>query len=133
MNFLMAAWEGLFEWTWKTSGRASVLILLMLLLQRLLGRRLTAGSRYAFSFLVLIALLLPIAPASRLSLENLFPASARFWKQTPASALPISPAIHSQAVGSEADLPDHSPIDANHGLSMMQAASLAWFSGTLGL
>jgi len=73
MNVLVSWALTTFDWTWKTSAFAGVLIALVFLAQSLLGRRLTARLRYMLSLLILFRLLLPFAPASSLSLENLLP------------------------------------------------------------
>lgn len=63
--------DALWAWTWKTSVEASVLVVLVVVIQTLLGGVLAARARYVLSFLVLCRLLLPVAPPSRLSVFNL--------------------------------------------------------------
>ncbi len=89
MKLLIPLSQNGFDWAWKTSVCASLLIVLVFLLQKLLARWLTPSLRYALSLLVLIRLLLPIAPASSLSFENILPRQVRLAK--PVAALPISP------------------------------------------
>jgi hypothetical protein len=77
MNLLLGLSNSGFEWAARNSVRASVLIALVLALQKLLGTRLTAGMRHALSLLVLLGLLLPMAPPSALSLANWIPRPSR--------------------------------------------------------
>jgi beta-lactamase regulating signal transducer with metallopeptidase domain len=72
MNTLLQFGRDLFHWTWMTSLQASLLILLVLFVQRLLEHWLTPRLRYALSLLVIARLLLPSAPPSHLSLQNLY-------------------------------------------------------------
>src|SRR6516164_5762977 len=83
MSTFTAILQSAFDWTWRTSLQASVLILLVLLLQRLLRRRLTPRLRYALSVLVLCRLLLPVAPSSSFSFENLLAPAARRAQSSP--------------------------------------------------
>ena len=73
MNFNAAnqILNAIFEWTWRTSLHASVLIALVLLIQITAGKWLAARWRYALGVLVLVRLLLPAVPASALSIFNL--------------------------------------------------------------
>ncbi|HEV2211234.1 MAG TPA: M56 family metallopeptidase [Verrucomicrobiae bacterium] len=71
MSTFTAILGAVFDWTWRTSLQASVLILLVWVIQRLLRRWLTPRLRYALSLLVLCRLLLPAAPPSSFSVENL--------------------------------------------------------------
>jgi beta-lactamase regulating signal transducer with metallopeptidase domain/flagellar motor protein MotB len=64
--------EALFGWAWRTTLEASVLIALVILLQWLFARRLRPNFQYALWMLVLFRLSLPAAPASGLSILNLF-------------------------------------------------------------
>jgi beta-lactamase regulating signal transducer with metallopeptidase domain len=64
---------GPFAWTWQTSLRASILILLVLLVCRVLGRRLPPVWHYGLWFLVVVRLLLPVAPPASFSLLNAVP------------------------------------------------------------
>ena len=63
--------DAIFAWTWKTSLHASVLIVLVCLIQLAGGKWLTARWRYSLGFLVLARLLLPAVPASAFSIFNL--------------------------------------------------------------
>jgi beta-lactamase regulating signal transducer with metallopeptidase domain len=77
VKLLLTLAETVFEWTWKTSLSATLLIVLVFLLQKILARWLTPRLRYTLSLLALIRLLLPMAPSSPLSFENLIPSQAR--------------------------------------------------------
>ena len=67
--------EPFFNWLLQTTLQASLLICLILLVQRMLARRLGVRGRY-FLWLVLLArMALPWAPQSRLSVYNLLPFS----------------------------------------------------------
>ena len=72
MNTFLSLGQNAFEWTWKTSASAALLVALVFLAQKLLSRWLTPRLRYTLSLLILIRLLFPTVPASPLSLENLF-------------------------------------------------------------
>ena len=72
MKTLLALGQNAFQWTWKTSVSAALLVALVFLAQKLLSRWLTPRLRYTLSLLILIRLLFPVVPSSPLSLENLF-------------------------------------------------------------
>ena len=76
MKELIALVQPAFDWTWKNSVQVALLIGLVLLVQKVLGRWLTPRLRYALSLLILFRLLLPAVPPSPLSIENLFTPSA---------------------------------------------------------
>ena len=73
----------------RTSFHATVLIVLVVLVQRLFGRVLSARCRYGLWLLVLLRLVLPVAPASSFSIFNLgrhFPPGPQFaTRRTPAT------------------------------------------------
>jgi beta-lactamase regulating signal transducer with metallopeptidase domain len=60
-----------FNWTWKTSLEATVLISLVLLVQFAFAKVLSPRWRYGLGLLILLRLVLPAAPASPLSIFNL--------------------------------------------------------------
>ena len=66
MKLLIALGQSAFEWTWKTSIYATLLIVLVFVLQKVLAKWLTPRLRYTLSLLVLIRLLLPITPSQRM-------------------------------------------------------------------
>jgi hypothetical protein len=59
MKLLMTLGQAAFAWTWETSCYASLLIVLVFGLQKILARWLTPRLRYAISVMVLRCLLLP--------------------------------------------------------------------------
>ena len=67
MKLLIALGQSAFEWTWETSIYATLLIVLVFALQKVLAKWLTPRLRYTLSLLVLIRLLLPTTPSSVLS------------------------------------------------------------------
>jgi beta-lactamase regulating signal transducer with metallopeptidase domain len=78
--------DSVFNLTWNNSLRACVLIIVVLIVQALAGKRLPARFRYALSFLVLLRLIVPVTPASSWSVFNL----TRHVRPSPATA-PILP------------------------------------------
>ena len=117
-TFVSILWSA-FDWTWQTSFQTSVLIVLVMLLQRLLRRWLTPRLRHALSFLVLCRLLLPVAPPSSLSFENLLAPSSPPSQASPpatlASGSPREPVSLARA----------------HGLSLGSALRICWIGGLL--
>jgi len=65
-----------FEWLLRTTVQASLLICVILLLQRILRNRLCIRWHYGLWLLLLVRMSLPWAPQSRASLFNLIPRSA---------------------------------------------------------
>jgi beta-lactamase regulating signal transducer with metallopeptidase domain len=70
---------GAFQWTLGNSLQVTPLIVLVLLLPKLMGKKLGARSCHRLGLLVLTGLLLPVAPPSRFSVWNLIstPAMAK--------------------------------------------------------
>jgi beta-lactamase regulating signal transducer with metallopeptidase domain/uncharacterized GH25 family protein len=62
--------ESFFDWLLRTSWQAAVLALLVLAVQWIFQKRLSASWRHALWLLVLVRLLLPVSPHSALSLFN---------------------------------------------------------------
>src|SRR5437762_9989563 len=133
MKLLITLSQNVFEWTWKTSVSATLLIVLVFLLQRLFARWLTPRLRYAFSLLILVRLILPIVPSSSFSFENLFPQSARLTKPMvvlPISGLPPEEVVISvrQTDSSSVSVPAPDPPQ---GSVASGAISLGWAAGCL--
>ncbi|MBE7499629.1 MAG: redoxin domain-containing protein [Verrucomicrobiales bacterium] len=116
----MSFWDSLptaGQWLLKSSAQASVLVLVVLAVQGLCGRRLPARWRHALWWLVVIRLVLPLAPASGLSLFNWAgwrPAAPARPAQDPAVREAILPAMSSGPAApriefSTSDLP-RSPV-----------------------
>src|SRR6266540_2526754 len=132
MKLLITLSQNGFEWAWKTSIYATLLIVLVFLLQKLLAKWLTPRLRYALSLLVLIRLWLPIVPSSSLSFENLFPQSARLMQ--PAAVLPISglPLEEVISVHQSVISPVSAPaVDHPRGIFASGAIGLGWAAGCL--
>lgn len=62
--------EATLAWLWRTSSQASVLVLLVLLVQWLLRNKLAPVWRYAIWFVVLVRLIVPMSPESAFSIFN---------------------------------------------------------------
>jgi beta-lactamase regulating signal transducer with metallopeptidase domain len=77
-----------FEWLLRTTVQGSLFILLIVTVQALLRQRLGARLRYCLWLLLLIRLVLPWAPESRISLSGLLPG---FFERT-SSLAPSGPA-----------------------------------------
>jgi len=134
MNLLSGLAETAFEWTWKTSLYATVLIVLVFGLQMILARWLTPRLRYTLSLLVLIRLLLPITPSSVLSFENLFPPATRLAQ--PVAILPTSyqstedvTLVQPSQVSSRPAIAAVKPVR----ISVSGTLGIVWASGCLGL
>ena len=76
MESLNAQLQPFFDWLLRTTVQASLLICVILLLQRILRNRLCIRWHYSLWLLLLVRMLLPWAPQSRASLFNLIPRSA---------------------------------------------------------
>jgi beta-lactamase regulating signal transducer with metallopeptidase domain len=121
MSTFTAILRSVFDWTWRTSLEASVLVLLVLLLQRLLKRWLTPRLRYALSFLLLCRLLLPIAPSSSLSFENLLKPTAQPVHFNPPPIIAASPILGTGSASSA----------RARGLTLSSALCTTWVCGLL--
>ena len=87
--------DSLANWVWTTSGSASILILLLLAVQFLFRKRLSARWLYALWCCALIRLCLPGVPASPLSAMNFFTRGA------------TSPAFEEATAGDVGGVPPH--------------------------
>jgi bla regulator protein BlaR1 len=141
MNSPFPLLEDAFRWTLGSSLRVSVLIVLVLLAQTVLARRLTAGLRYGLSILVLIGLLMPVVPPSVLSLANLLrtkPHALESSLQIPLTGVTAKPAEPS-IVPDNAPAPiavqntEHMAPPAGTKLSLSQAGAMVWLSVAFGL
>ena len=85
--------EAAFGWMVTVSLQASVLVVLVLAVQAVLGRWLSPRWRHALWFIVLVRLAVPVLPESPHSIFNLFPAlsSAEVRSEQTASVAAISP------------------------------------------
>lgn len=88
-----------FDWLVQTTLQASVLICLILLVQRALGHRLDVRGRYFLWLILLVRMALPWAPQSRMSVYNLLPFS-------PPGGYRLSTAGDAGRLGSTVAVPD---------------------------
>jgi len=65
-------------WIWEASWQAGVIALVVLIVRRLIGKRLSPGWRYGLWLLVVVRLLMPEMPQSPASLYNAAPSAAVF-------------------------------------------------------
>lgn len=94
MNDLTFHWGGLQEWLLRASWQAAVLAGLVMLVQRMLGARLTPAWRYRLWLLVVVRLVLPYQAPSVGSVHNLARLPLRGSDGSPAVSTPliVSPA-----------------------------------------
>ena len=120
--------ESAFVLTWQASWRACVLILAVLIVQALAGKRLPARFRYALGLLVLLRLLVPVTPASNWSVFNL----ARHVRPPPATSPIVKFAAAPMVmVASPSILPTSTSSRPSH-LSLRQWAAVFWLCGATG-
>jgi beta-lactamase regulating signal transducer with metallopeptidase domain/Tol biopolymer transport system component len=77
MEAVMTYSQAFFGWLLQTTLIASLVICLILLMQKLLGGRLGPRWSYALWLVLLVRMILPWSPSSRLSLSNLIPSLQR--------------------------------------------------------
>ncbi|PYJ99248.1 MAG: hypothetical protein DME23_10040 [Verrucomicrobia bacterium] len=125
--------SAMFEWTWRTSLHASVLITLVALIQAAGSKRLAARWRYALGLLVLLRLMMPVVPASSFSIFNL---TAPILPNAPSSELrvstPLLPAnpLSSAAPGQVAPL--KAALRAQKKIDWLKVAPILWLLGATG-
>ncbi|MHC4740672.1 MAG: M56 family metallopeptidase, partial [Planctomycetota bacterium] len=73
MEALISSLQSFSEWLMRATLQASLLIVLILAIQTILGRRLGIRWRYCLWLLLLVRMALPWAPQSRISMFNLIP------------------------------------------------------------
>src|SRR5437588_12587082 len=78
------------HWLLRACWQASVMILLVLALQWIFRRQLTARWRYRLWFLVLVRLMLPMSPPSNFSLFNYFTLQSHPGLEQAANAIPTT-------------------------------------------
>ena len=108
MEQFLESSNGFFGWLWRTSWQAAIVTMLVLVAQRLLGRRLTPRWRYALWFLVVIRLTLPASIESRVSLFNFFnaPSFSAFAGATDTAVNSATPGEGRLTVAKAAHKPD---------------------------
>ena len=151
----MAERSAFLAWLLSTSLQAGVLVCLVLLVQRLLGGRLSPRWRWALWLLVVARLVMPWTPESPVSIFNLprlflhgrqpveaaIPAVRTVEERhafTPAPDVPAPPPYEVSAAASTAPPPAvaaHAPSVPAHNISISpwNALILLWLSGFLGL
>lgn len=120
MNSLTA----FFDWLLAASLRASLLALVVLLLQAALRRHLTPRMRYALWLPVLTVLLMPVFPQSRWSVETVFAKPPQPVQITPA---PIDFSPSTIPFDNRPSSPAPKPFD------WPRIFSMVWLTGTLGI
>lgn len=122
--------EHIFEWTWKTSLYASVLIVLVLAIQVAFGKRLPVRLRYALGLLVLLRLMIPVVPASSFSLYNLGGDFAAHSSQKEVRSVAEIQALSPQRANLPATLPTAPTSSALASpISFSTMASVIWLAG----
>lgn len=126
-------------WLLRNSLQASVLVVVVLALQWILGRRLTAGWRHALWWVVIVRLLLPVAPESDWSLYNWLGRGTGWGKtislpgagdrppERPGWWVAITPALASENAPTKTTVEDHAQADfrsenGQPGLTTLQGA-----------
>ncbi len=71
METLSTLYQPFFDWLLRSTFQASIVVCLILLIQRALRSRLTARWHYALWLILVIRMVLPWAPQSRFSIFNL--------------------------------------------------------------
>ncbi len=131
MNALLSVGLQLFNWTWQTSVPAGCLAVLILGVQKLLGRRVPQKLRYCLGLLVVCRLLLPVTPTSPLSLESLF------WRMNRCAAAQRSPATlrppPDTRLGPTGSEQASISVEAGPSLSWGKVLGVAWACGCLAL
>ena len=125
--------DSIFEWTWRTSLQASVLILLVCLIQLAAGKWLVPRSRYFLGVLVLVRLLLPAVPPSAFSIFNLskdlLPAAPQtVFSVAPSSSRPTTLALAKSLV-SPAPVGMGAGVDRQ--VDWLKAVQLLWLLGLM--
>jgi beta-lactamase regulating signal transducer with metallopeptidase domain len=117
--------DSVFNFTWNNSLRACVLIIVVLVVQALAGKRLPARFRYALSLLVLLRLIVPVTPASSWSVFNLI----RRDRPSPAATPNLPSAV--PAADMVAHHPNQQPAVSNQSRrpSLVRLAAEMWLCG----
>jgi beta-lactamase regulating signal transducer with metallopeptidase domain/Tol biopolymer transport system component len=109
------------QWLWQTTLIASLVICLILAVQRSLGHKLGPRWSHALWLVLLVRMVVPWAPQSRISLLNLLPSSVRQAQPPAMSTLTEQDrGFHSAAVSDAAETA--TPQDATTSPSVQKAA-----------
>jgi beta-lactamase regulating signal transducer with metallopeptidase domain len=114
----------LFDWLLATRARASLLIIVVLIVQALLGHRVPARWRYALWLPVLIVLLMPGFPESSWSVGSII--------RTSPAPLPV-PVLMQQGAALTATMPVVAASEMPESIPWLQVISLAWLIGAAGM
>ena len=116
----------------ENSLQVALLVGLVLLVQKVLGRWLTPRLRYALSLLIFLRLLLPVAPPSSLSLENLFTPAARLTASGPAISA-VSESVQTASSAARPVVPPPAAVAPSRppALSIAEVLGLGWACGLL--
>ncbi len=114
----------LFDWLFASSARASLLIMVVFIVQAFLGHRAPARWRYALWLPVLIVLLMPGFPESTWSVG--------FILRTSSAPLPV-PLLIQQAPALTATVPNIAASAISGPIPWLQMISLAWLIGAAGM
>jgi beta-lactamase regulating signal transducer with metallopeptidase domain len=120
--------ESAFTWIWHSSWRACVLIVAVLIVQALAGRRMPSRFRFALSLLVMIRLLMPVMPASSWSIFNV----ARHAKPAPAAAPILPSAVSSPVIVAHLSNPSAVVPGRSSQVSLGQWVAVCWLCGGTG-
>ena len=142
----MAILEQLFTWTLRASWHASILVVVVILIQKLFRKQLTATWRHALWFAVLIRLATPFMPSSPLSALNLAPNTPPIKLSKSYARLPVQPSFsqktttstfitNSQDLSPNPEPPQRVPPTPNPShpsaysdLSIFEVLSITWLS-----
>jgi beta-lactamase regulating signal transducer with metallopeptidase domain/ankyrin repeat protein len=120
--------EQFFGWLLTASWQASVLALLVLLLQTILRGWLNPRWRYALWLLVIVRLLLPVLPESAFSLFQVAP------QPSPALVPPVMEPLFASAIAQPATKIVSSPRSiSGYPLTAFSSLSVIWFAGAVSL
>jgi len=145
MEGLTEALQQTAMWVWQATWRASVLIGLVLAIRAVLGPRLPPRWLYAMWLVVVVRLLLPFGPASRISLFNLLPHGT--VSSVPSGVMSAPPAWTGDQASSRAVPGDRSadaltegphaggagPTASRASVSWVSILAWVWLAGALAL
>lgn len=135
MQTLLQFGGGFFNWLWRASWQASVLVLLVLAVQWALRTRLSARARHALWLLVLVRLMLPWSVETRLSVFNWLPASVLRFEgdavgENGGGVREANPAGDAAPAAQPETLPAPGGIPA---ASVMSVLGMVWLAGALAM
>jgi len=123
----LADLEAVFSWLLTTSWQASVLAMVVLVIQRAFGARLNPRWRYALWLLVVLRLVMPALPESTWSLFQFAPAPPATLSVSVSEPIFISaPPVPSQSV--HAEIPEQA-----RPFTLYSLLAVVWLAGAIGL